>query len=903
MANFLKNAILRVGADVKPLITALDKGKASVKSFKGSVTKDTAQAGKSMSDSFLWTKLKSVASIAAIGTALYKMGKAAITSAMNAIESENLFTVVMGSMGAKARAWSEELGKTLGLNAYTIRKNVAIFYNMTTAMGVARDKAYEISTGVTQLTYDLVSLYNIPFEEMFTKVQAGLSGEIEPLRRLGIIVSETATKQWAYKNGMAALGKELTETQKITARYGLLMELTKNAQGDLARTIKSPANQLKILGDQLKVLSIELGKAFMPLASIVLPLLVNFVKWLVLGAQAIANFMRVLFNYEDVQGDSTVSLGDAAAAQDDLADSIDKATEAAKRSLAPFDEINQLQQDMAETTPEDGSGETPGVETPTIPPVETTTFIESVAAAKAALEDFYNNWGMKDLVEGIRAGFANFDVKGFLDNMASIAGSITKIFTETAPSAQAVAKAFGGMLGAAIGGGISVALEVLDIAALGVRKFFDEHTPEIIKSINYINTNLADGLNNMRDTMNMTFTMIRESLERNKGPLSDAVSQIAGTLFHLSDLTGTLISDMFVDTTGNIKSFIVTNKTDMETAMDGVIEIYTKSIGLITTVTDDVTASTKTAWSTWGRDVFNDLQTVFGDIVAATTKFFNENFKPAMASGLDGITKEWEEHFPSISSQFNDFVSDMQKIYKTLYDNVIKPIADAIGTFLSPVITNAFTTISRHVGIVLSAIGGFLDGFMTVLRGVAGFVAGAFKGDWESAWNSIKNVSVGFTNAISSLITGLLNILINHVNSVIRGLNALFKALGTNWNIKELEKLDWRIKVDTLLPEPQKPGPTQFARGGIVTTPTLAMIGEQGRKEAVVPLENTSFVDTLAAAVGNAVGASMQISNVQQTGGASEVVIQIDSVKLARVLLPAMNKETSRVGTAILQGV
>jgi hypothetical protein len=192
---------------------------------------------------------------------------AAIKLGMDTVESENLFSVSMGKMKDSARAWSEDLRQQLGLNSYELRKNVGVFYNMLGSMGLGEKAAYELSTSLTKLSYDMASFFNISQQDAFQKIQSGITGEIEPLRRLGIIVNETTTKNWALTNGLIKQGETLSEAGKVMARYGVIMDATKNAQGDLARTLDSPANKLRILQEQLKQAWTELGVAFLPAAS------------------------------------------------------------------------------------------------------------------------------------------------------------------------------------------------------------------------------------------------------------------------------------------------------------------------------------------------------------------------------------------------------------------------------------------------------------------------------------------------------------------------------------------------------------------------------------------------------------------------------------------------------------
>lgn len=189
---------------------------------------------------------------------------AAIKLGMDAVESENLFSVSMGKMSDSARAWSEDLRKNLGLNSYEVRKNIGTFNVMLKSMGLTEDAAFGMSKGLTQLAYDMASFYNLSTDEAFQKLQSGISGEVEPLKRLGIIVNETTIKNYALTHGIIKQGQTMTESQKIVARYGAIIEQTSAAQGDLARTMDSPANKLRLLQSRMQEAAINLGTALLP---------------------------------------------------------------------------------------------------------------------------------------------------------------------------------------------------------------------------------------------------------------------------------------------------------------------------------------------------------------------------------------------------------------------------------------------------------------------------------------------------------------------------------------------------------------------------------------------------------------------------------------------------------------
>lgn len=346
----LGNLIVHVDADISGINNSLNAGQQRIRTFTNSARQSTQQIQAStglfnnmFKNSFRYLMLHAVI---VKGVLMSVHGTInSVKAAMNMVESENLFTVSMGNMAASTRDWSNELQRTLGLNAYEVRKNVGVFYNMTTAMGLTSDKAYEVSTSLTELAYDMASFYNLNYKDAFVKLQAGITGEIEPLRRLGIIVNDNTTRAYAYANGIAKVGSVLTENQKVLARYGVIMKTTRTAQGDLARTLSSPANQARLLGVQIQLLSINIGRIFIPIIQSVIPILNSMVASLSNLANTAANFMEMLFGV-DYTG-YTTGAKDAADAQGVLANSTDKAAKAAKRSVMAFDQLNIMNKQTA----------------------------------------------------------------------------------------------------------------------------------------------------------------------------------------------------------------------------------------------------------------------------------------------------------------------------------------------------------------------------------------------------------------------------------------------------------------------------------------------------------------------------------------------------------------------------
>jgi hypothetical protein len=247
------------------------------------------------------------------------VGGAAVKLGMDAVESENLVSVSFGRMADSARAWSQKLSDSLGLNEFELRRTAGTFYTMFEAMGLGEQASYDMATGLSQLAHDMASFYNLDPAEAFEKLRAGIMGETEPLKTLGILVDENTTKTYAYKSGLKAVGAELSQQEKVLARFGAIMQQTGKAQGDLARTIDSPSNQLRIFKSRITEAGTELGLALLPAVSAVIgamnalvPYVKGAVEWFAKLSPTTQSTIVVLLGIAAASGPVLMALGQLA---------------------------------------------------------------------------------------------------------------------------------------------------------------------------------------------------------------------------------------------------------------------------------------------------------------------------------------------------------------------------------------------------------------------------------------------------------------------------------------------------------------------------------------------------------------------------------------------------------------
>lgn len=322
-------------------------------------------------------------------------------------EAANLFGVSMKELTGEASTFINKMETLLGIDPTEAMNNMATIQGLTTSFGLTSDKAYVLSKNLTQLGYDLASLKNIPVAESFTKIQAAISGELEPIRRLGVDISNARLQQELLNLGYSQSVSTLSQADKAVLRYIAIMKQTTDAQGDFARTLSSPANMIRILQAQLNSLARAVGSLLYPaLKSILPPLIaaVELVKELVTG---IASLMGVKVEFPDFSSASD-AVGGVTDAMDNTTKATGKAAKAFKNYIMGFDELNVIQKDNSSSG---GSGSGAGTAGNILGDVDLSGYDmfknyvgSSVDEIKAKLEK------LLPLISGIAAGFATWAI-------------------------------------------------------------------------------------------------------------------------------------------------------------------------------------------------------------------------------------------------------------------------------------------------------------------------------------------------------------------------------------------------------------------------------------------------------------------------------------------------------------
>ena len=354
----------KVASAISPLASKLDKVGSSFSSLPSKIKSavnstahfSSANQKASTSLSSLASQLENIkkraaqlVSLKAIATYLAN----AVTKFNDFYEATDLFNNAMGELSGQATELINKMESLLGIDPTEAMTNIATIQSLATSFGLASDKAYILSKNLTQLAYDESSYWNKDTATTFTAIASAISGELEPIRRLGVDLSQARLQQELLALGFNKQVSSLSQADKAVLRYIAIMKQTTNIQGNLAQTISSPANMVRILKSEISQLAKAVGQLLYPAFKAILPVLiaaVDLIKEFVVSLASVFGQKIEFTDFSKTQKD----IGGVTDAMDDTADATKAAAKAAKDYTMGFDELNII--DPSQNSGSSGSG-------------------------------------------------------------------------------------------------------------------------------------------------------------------------------------------------------------------------------------------------------------------------------------------------------------------------------------------------------------------------------------------------------------------------------------------------------------------------------------------------------------------------------------------------------------------
>ena len=695
--NKLKNAtkdglgLSAVSNEMKKYVSDTDKMSSSNK-----------KTGASFTDIFNKGKLV-LSTLTSVGKSIGSL----ISKSSEYNEIVNLFSVSLGQYANEAYDYANDVSDVMGIDTADWMKNEGYFMTLARGFGVAGDRAYKMSEQLTQLGYDIASYNDLTVEDAMAKLQSGLAGELEPLRRIGYDLSQAKLEATAMALGIDKSVSSMTQAEKAQLRYYAILEQSTLAQGDMARTLEEPANQMRVLKAQLEMAARSIGNIFMPAVEAILPYLIAMTSLV----REFADSLASLVGYEmpEVDENKNPMLG----AAENTSSAMEDATESAKKlksHMLGFDELNVINPDSGSTESEDLS-EQFDFDLPTYDFLGGATN-EKIEGIKKKIEEL-----IKPIKEffGTRIEWAKgVDFEPLIEGFEKVGvplSSILEQFVElyswadkeiVLPIAEwAIEKSFPATLGL-VADILEAISKLLSPIIEGVKELKPVLEPivswmgdfllVIIERVASVFKKLASVFGEQGNTIKDTITGIGEVISVIWGilkPILDVIAPLVIAPFEFIVSTLASIMGTIIDIVAGVVEFLAGVFTgDWERAWNGIGDIFValwnglvESLSLVWKFIKDTTVAT---WNVI-KALFKSVGGWFYDVV----------IKPIVGF-FKGL---WEDVSEFFSNLWDDIVGIWNTVASWFDENVIQPVID----FFEPIV-ETISTIFEGCWLIIQAV-------------------------------------------------------------------------------------------------------------------------------------------------------------------------------------------------------
>lgn len=745
----LKNGANKVGSLFGTLLTKL-----------GSLSTQASRTNTSFKNLHSTTNLLSKAFVALTGVKIGDWLADATKQSISYIENLNLFTVAMGDAVEEGTAFVNTMQELYGMDPSNLMRYAGNFYQLATAIEMPDAAATNLSLVLTKASNDIASLFNMDIETVFENMSSGMQGMSRAVRKYGMDIRTSTLQTEAAALGITAQVESMSEANRMGLRFLTMMKQASNASGDFARNIETPANQLRIFREQMSQLGRAIGNFFIGPLGTAISYINGFIMALRTILTFIADMIGIVTGFSnsfdpsgaDEEADAIAGVGDAAGA----------AAKKMKGLIAPFDELNVLQ----DNTQGGGGGGGGGFGSELMDP--------RIADAIAQMEYKFEEIEMR----ANRVRDAILEFLGFKVDMGQIIS--------------------------------------WDPAVLGENLIekFPQQAKTMLTSLQPIFGAITGLFSNVWQGIQELWALHIQPMLKQTG---DALAPVLDTIAVLWSYASQIIAS---------------------------------AITLISNL-----------WTSVLQPVLGAVFDAIGNIMMIIGTLWSEMLGPVIEYIGAGIYALWYTTLQPIIQHVIEIVGGVIEIVLALWNNVLAPIINWLVTVLGPSIQNLVKTIWDIISGLFKSIGGVIDGLLTALQGVIDFLAGVFTGDWERAWKGIVNIFIGLANGIISAfefcvnaVIGLINGMISLVhNAVVALINSILDAIS---GIASLLGFDLDLRITA--PPPAIPMQSwgripELATGGVVSSPTYAMIGEGAYSEAVIPLDDSPQMQDLIQKIADAV--------------------------------------------------
>lgn len=717
--------------------TSLEKnlkktGNTGAKSMR-QISRGANKSSKSVSR--LRASLGKIAGILAAGfsiQALVNMGKEAVNLASDLTEVQNVVNTAFGSMSQKMEDFADTAIETYGISKLTAKNIGSTYTAMARGMGQSLDEATDKALEMTGRVADIASFYNLTIDRANTIGRAVYSGETEPLKQIGVIMTENQLAAFALANGYDTLYKNMNAAQKLEVRQAYFLSQTNLAAGDFVKTQNSWSNQTKILSERWKEFLSVLGTGLIQILAPALKFLNQFVSSMTAALTAFNKFLGI---NTEVSATGAAGIADIADSMDDVASNTEAANDAQKDLLGTYDKLNVISQDTSSGASGVGGGAgAGGLDITETVDEDKTKFLDSQVGK------------MKKILDG----FSNYVKTNFGDTFKNIGTDMKKNMSNTKTI-------FSGILE--------------DIKAL------------IPPFINYLNTDFPAMINTALATAGNVINGTWDSLNLVLSTSWDSYIYPIFSKFITDGLPvltqfKTEVIDIFNTLFNSIKNIFDT--LWLEAVVPFLDLLATAKISII-----DIIAG---LWEDYGKPIAEAIKTAISDTADTFLNKWDTIFKPIWDTLISALDEMWTEHIAPLLEKFGIFVAKLVNLALVVYNKFILPIINWFIDMFGPAISSVISWLIEVIAGIIDPIIDVVTDIFSIFGGVIDFITGILTGDWEKAWQRIVDIFGGIWDTIVAIIKAPLNLVIGLINGLLTAIET-----GVNFVIRAVNKLSFDV--------------------------------------------------------------------------------------------------------------
>lgn len=769
MADYVLSA--KITGDASGFEKAIEKAEKSAGSFEKKMESISNKA-KSIGD-----KISGIGTKLTVGVTapLTLAGKKLVNAASDFDENLNKIDVAFGNSADAVKSWADTATESFGLSQNQALEATALFGDMATSMGLSQTEAAGMATELAGLAGDLASFKNIGIDQAMTALNGVFTGETESLKQLGIVMTETNLQEFA--DGLGLVYSEMSQAEKVQLRYNYVMEMSKNAQGDYARTSDGTANSMRTFQASVDNLSIALGKNLLPVITPLIQKATELVNSFAAADPKIQKLVVLLGGIAAIAGPVLMVIGGMVSGFGTLVSIIGallspiglvvaaiaglsagiaylmKTHEGFRNTvLGVWDSISEKIQSVKDLLSSVDFGS-----------VFSNITSELQSSFEPAFESAFNV--IKTVISGAKEAFSAFfdglsssfsfglsSAEGFSSGLMSAIGLLLPqikvlmmLFQNFGPQIENLASIITSnlipvfsTLGTTVGGIASAILPAIQSAMANLIPVIYQ----IVSTILNLVTTILPVLVSMINQLAPFFVQIAQVVSQIFAALAPMIAQLVSALLPV------------------IQNIVTVLMNVVEAVMPAVIAILNVVMSVIQALVPVI------------MDILSVVVSVMSAIISAISPIvsFIGMIISAIMAIITPIVTFIADIIAAIIQIISAIIGIVTGVFSTVF-SIVSSVFSGIAQFVSTIINTISSVISTLVGVFSGVFNSIYSVVSSVMGNVRNFITGVFNGI-KSAWNGLTSFVSGVFSGIGSAVKTLVNTVKGFVNGVISGINA-----------------------------------------------------------------------------------------------------------------------------------